>query len=510
MSIIYQTIQKHAQRQADKIAIIAEDTSLSYAQLFQHVERLSDFLRLKVPNPKYQHLRVLSLCQEPVNNIILALALSKLNGTLIPANAQSTPKQVAKFCRVVNADLLLFDLNELNFSGLESAPSLPSVNFQQALNTLDVIKEQPENNQAWSTLHDSFLLTLSSGSTGEPKPIVISQAVKFARAQQTIDLYQVDSADVVLNASPFFHSLGQRLSFVPLIAGATVVYLKKFTPNLWLQAVEQHQVSFTIPVATHLYALQPMMQQALQRMRSLRCIVTSSAPIDADFKKNMQQEIGCTFFEIYGATEIAIATNLAPEDFAIKHKTVGRPCLDVDLRIVNDNGEFLNTGELGEIACKTSLMFSGYYNLPELTSKSFIDNYFLTGDLGYIDVDGYLTYVSRKKDVIISGGINIYPAEVEQCILSNNLVSAVSVIGVEDALLGEVVLAICVGEQSVEMQLRQQANKDLVSYQRPIKYFFVDELPLTPSGKIDKMALRDFYNNIAEDWSAPLRALLYC
>jgi len=512
MAQLFERFNQHCQSAPNKMAFIDGSLQLSYGQLADKIDQVIQWLQPLAQQQAPNGLRVLSVCHEPFHHVCLSLALSKLNGTLIPTNAQSTTKQVARFCQAVEADCLVYDLAEIDFSQTDLSENqplnlLPQLAIQSAFNA-------DKNDQAWSksvdvTPHDSFLLTLSSGSTGKPKPIVISQAVKLARAQQTIDLYGITSEDVVLNASPFFHSLGQRLTFVPLMAGATVVFLNKFTPQAWLDAVEANQVSFTIPVATHLYALQLFIQSSFDRVRSLKTLVTSSAPIDAEFKKALQQEIQCDLHEIYGATEIAIATNLCPADFAQKHHTVGLPCKGIEIRIVNDCGDQQTAEDLGEIVVKTPLLFSGYYRLPELTEQAFLDGFFRTGDLGYIDADGYLVYVSRQKDVIISGGINIYPAEIEQCLLSSKEIQAVSVIGANDALLGEVVLAICVGEASAERALRQKSNQELASYQRPMRYFFVEQLPLTASGKIDKMALRETYNALDEDWSAPLRALMY-
>ena len=504
MASLYQIIAQHAQHTPKQLAVISDAIELTYQELFQQADAWAQFLATK-KSFNQAPLRLLTLCAEPTHNLILALAVAKLNALIIPANAQSSHKQVLSFCEAVGADLLIYDIERFETSGLTT----PYLSFEQGLSAVENAQNIPKTDQAWSNLDALFLLTLSSGSTGKPKPIVISQDVKLARARQTIDLYHLTSQDVVLNASPFFHSLGQRLSFVPLVAGATLVYLKKFTPNLWLEAVAKNQVTFTIPVATHLYAIQPKVKDAIAQMASLRCIVTSSAPIDAGFKKALQQEIGCTFYEIYGATEVAIATNLEPADFVNKHQTVGRACQDVQIQILSASLEVLPNNELGQIAVKTPLMFSGYDDLPELTQASLHQGYFLTGDLGFMDDEGYLTYVSRQKDVIISGGINIYPAEIEQCLLGSKLLSSVCVIGVNDSLLGEAVIAICVGEASAELKLRQLANQELVPYQRPIQYFFVEALPLTPSGKIDKMALREFYNNLCEDWSARMRAILY-
>lgn len=502
-SLLYETIRNHSLVQPAKLSLISANQSWTYAELIQYANQLASELYQRV-NASGQLLRLVSVCEQAEHNVFLALALAKLNATLIPLNYQSPQRKIVETLAVVNGDAVITDLSSV-CEMLHGEANCLNIADLMVLNTIDNhlvdILSRPDTN--------SFLISMSSGSTGNPKPIVMSQQAKLARAYQSIRLYKLTSSDVVLNASPFFHSLGQRLTFVPLVAGATLALLKQFTPNAWVNAVKNYAVSFTIPVASHLYALQPILHDRLSELRSLRCIVTSSAPIDVNFKKQMQVEIGCEFHEIYGASEVASATNLAPEDFSNKFTTVGKPIDGVTIKIFDEHRQALGVGVIGEIGVSSDLRFSEYYGLPELTAQSFEGDFFLTGDLGFIDDDGFLTYVSRSKDVIISGGINIYPAEVEKCLLASKLITEVCVIGVTDKLFGEVVLAVCVGSSDVEMKLRKVANLELLSYQRPIAYFFVDVLPLTASGKVDKMTLRSTYNALDNDWTAALRMMFY-
>jgi acyl-CoA synthetase (AMP-forming)/AMP-acid ligase II len=370
--------------------------------------------------------------------------------------------------------------------------------------------DAPPDSFPWSDETD-FLITLSSGSTGVPKPIVLSQAVKAARARQTWELYGLNDAEVVLCASPYFHSLGQRLVFVALLRGATLVHLAQFTPKQWLGLVATHKVSFVIAVSSHLYALKRHLLENVEQIRSLRTIVTSSAPIDASFKEQLFREVGCDFHEIYGATEVAIASNLAPAHARRKFATVGLPCDGVEIRILDDAGRESPCNAIGEIAVSSPLAFAGYYRQPALTAASLRDGFFLTGDLGTIDEEGFLSYVSRKKDVIISGGINIYPGDIEKVLSQLPAVREAAVIGVEDELLGEVLVAVCAGEGEADMEvaLRGLANRHLAPFQRPLKYFFVEALPLTASGKIAKQVLRERYGALNDGWTLALRMMLY-
>ena len=505
MSHVYQAFQKQTELNAQKTALVEGQKSWTYTQLANEIEILISHLQNEQNRLKLG-LRVLSVCESLAVNLKLSIALSSMNATLIPANAQFSHEQIVEFAEAVDANLIVLDQKAKMTSLQALMPNIKVLEFDhfentQVLSGRGEFFTQSENN--------SFLIALSSGSTGQPKPIVISQKTKLARAQQSIDLYGLNNQDIVLNASPFFHSLGQRLTFVPLLTGATLIVLPQFTPQKWISAVDNFKVTFTIPVATHLYALQPTLEKNFSKLTSLKTLVTSSAPIDTDFKNRFAQEVECELHEIYGATEVAIATNLAPEDFNLKVHTVGKTCKGVQIMIIDEAQQEVKTGVQGEICVKSEFMFSEYYKLAELTQDSIHKGYFKTGDLGYVDEDGFLVYVSRQKDVIISGGINIYPAVIENLLVNVTGLEAVCVIGANDAYLGEVVLAICVAKKELEGDLRRMANQKLASYQRPIRYFFVDSLPLTPSGKLDKMALRNYYNNLGEDWSALMRALLY-
>jgi len=364
----------------------------------------------------------------------------------------------------------------------------------------------------FSNPDDDFLITLSSGSTGKPKPIIFSQQAKIKRARQTWKLYNLTTQDSVLCASPFYHSLGQRLFFVPLLLGSTLVYLNRFTPKLWHEAISTNQITYTISVSSHLYALQDLLFDNSDDLKSLRTIVTSSAPIDATFKSRLFKSIGCEFFEIYGASEVATTTNLTPKQSEKHYKTVGKACDNVSIKILDENLIEVPENIIGEITVKTDLAFNGYYNLPDVSKRSIHNGFFLTGDLGKVDQNGYLTYVSRKKDIIISGGINIYPKEIENTILQHLDISEVAVVGVEDNLLGEVIIAICVANDTskkIEQELYRICNKELAPYQRPLKYFFHEALPLTSSGKVSKQVLRDTYNDKDEDWSSAIKSILF-
>lgn len=505
MSALFHLFARHAQETPDKTAFIGQGESYTYQALLD--TSLIWAAAILAHHKPDQRPRVAMVSNRPCEEVILALALARLNGACIPTNRHLTPHQRLQGWQTAEATLVVYsdelaDNREICNTHALSACPVSTLNAHKTM-----LNSTPD--YLWQGERD-FLITLSSGSTGTPKPIAISQHVKIKRAEQAWTLYDLSAQDVVLCASPFFHSLGQRLVFVPLLLGATLVHMDQFTPQEWVRLVECHRVSFVISVSSHLYALKNDLLERADKLTSLNTVVTSSAPIDGAFKEVLFQKIGCDFHEIYGATEIACATNLPPAFAHDKHQTVGLPCPDVDIRILDDDGNVLGHNQIGEIAVKTPLAFEGYYNRPELTQSSYKNGYFCTGDLGTIDTEGFLSYVSRKKDVIISGGINIYPKDIENTLSSHPEISEIAVIGVDDDLLGEVIVAICQStaeEKTLERELRKRANRELAAFQRPLKYFFVKDLPKTASGKIAKNTLRQEYQDKNTDWSAPMRII---
>jgi acyl-CoA synthetase (AMP-forming)/AMP-acid ligase II len=288
------------------------------------------------------------------------------------------------------------------------------------------------------------------------------------------------------------------------LAGGTLNILKNFTVKNWVDAMRNNKVTFTIPVSSHLHqVIEPLLEKPF-RFPSLRCIVSSSSAINDDVKRRLFEKLPCEFHEMYGASEVATATNLNKTQAKLKLKSVGLPNPNVEIRIVNDQMIDCPPNALGQIIVKSPLASSGYYDLPEITSASFSNGYFLTGDIGYLDDEGFLYFVDRKKDIIISGGINIYPSDIECVINEMQEVKESYVLGIHDVFLGEVPVAVIISDfdqNFLEKILRANIRHKLAAYQRPFKYFFMDKVPLTDSGKVDKRKLRDQLNSLKLDLS---------
>jgi len=506
MAAIFHRVVQNATRFPGKLAIIeSHGETLTYAQLLRRIEKTVNFLHQNIVPSKS---RVAVCIHEGIDIPVVVLSLNALKLSVIPINPGFQPKQINSLLKSVNADVIIIDSTTIHLS-TEIHSSVTVIDLSLS-DKVAVTKKISDYNSVKFGNYNQFLITLSSGSTGNPKPIILSEKNKMDRFAQAVDLYNITEKDVVLCASPFFHSLGQRLTLLPLFEGATLVQLTRFTSKSWLDVVTTNKVTFTIPVSSHLHALVELLLSSSELLTSLRCLVSSSAAINYEIKKRLIDLLSCDFREIYGTSEIAIATDLTKEQAASKSESVGLPCPGVKVRVLDEKLNNCDSNQVGQIAVKSPLTFTGYYKLPELTDNSFFDDYFLTGDLGYLDKDNYLYFVDRKKDIIITGGMNIYPSDIENVMFEHPKISSCVALGIYDSYLGEatVVVAVCEGdERLVEREVKSLLKKRLAAYQLPMKFFFRKHLPLSATGKIDKVSLRKELNALKLDISAKLRAL---
>ncbi|AVM76393.1 class I adenylate-forming enzyme family protein [Magnetospirillum gryphiswaldense] len=512
MPTIIQRFLAHVRATPDKIALVFSDQPVSYADLAEEVRRLAAGLTgLGVGRGS----RVLVLLKNCRAFAALMLAAAERGAVIVPVSAGLRGEALvtaftATECQfVVGHGPLLAP-----FAGLVEAGKCVSVDGAAPGCCLyDELLVQAADDYALGQGDDGddlpYILTMTSGSTGAPKPIIFSQATKIARAQSAVDCYGLTANDVVLAATPLYHSLAQRLVLMPLMFGMSAVVLEPFTPAGWMAAVERWRVSFTIPVSSQLSALLPHFLAEPARLASLRVLVSSSAQIAEDLKRRLAALLACQFHEIYGASEVGVISNLSPDHPAGKMASVGLPLAGIDLRILGDDGAVLPVGEIGEIACRTPTAFLGYYNRPDATVAAWCDGYFRTGDLGWVDADGFLYFSGRKKDLVISGGINIYPIDIERVLMGTGLLADCAAIGLPDSYLGEAVLAVVVPKEAAGFDLRplrRACVEQLADYQQPLDFAVVTALPKNALGKTVKPELQERFKG--KDLSARLRGLL--
>ena len=503
-----ETFFRQAERAPDKLAVWCEGEGLTYGGLADRVARWSAALAARGVR-RGDHVAV--LLPSSVDYVALFLVSATLGLIMVPLPPTLPPGAVEQACRaadirhLVACRSVLADLREAEPDILDRLiPGLRlSVDAEAdegGISALSVLLAEAPDDAAppfAAEPDDAFILTMTSGSTGDPKPIVLTQRSKINRAAAAVAMYGVTEADVTLAATPLYHSLAERLVLIPLLTGGTSVVMARFSPSEWLAAIARHRISFTIAVSSQLKQILPALQSGEAEVSSLRCIVSSSALLDADVKEQLVATLKCDFHECYGASEIAIASNLAPDTPPGKLSSVGKAAHGVDVLILAEDGSPAAEGEVGEIACRTPMLFGGYYKKPDLTRAAMRGDYFRTGDLGRLDKDGYLYFLGRKKDLIITGGINIYPSDIEQAVAGFAPVLESAAFAVPDDKLGEVVGLAVVPRDAGAFDLRGlrfHCADHLADFQQPRKYLLLDALPRTALGKLARRQLIDLYD----------------
>jgi acyl-CoA synthetase (AMP-forming)/AMP-acid ligase II len=353
--------------------------------------------------------------------------------------------------------------------------------------------------------NDVAIQLYTSGTTGKPKGAMLSHS-NFLSLMRTGGAERPDwnkwsESDVSLVAMPVFHIGGSGWGMLGLYHGARGIIAREFDPNKVLDFFEQFGVTklFLVPAAMQFIVRQPRARE--MDFSKLRYILYGASPIPAALLKECIAVFGCGFVQMYGMTETTgTIVVLQPEDHAEGRdcmRSAGRAQPGVELAILGADGKKLPPGEVGEIATRSGSNMVGYWNLPEATAKALdADNWLRTGDAGYMDEDGYLYIHDRIKDMIISGGENIYPAEVESAICDHPDVAEVAVVGVPDDQWGEAVKAVVVmkpGKQATSTDIIGFARQRIAAFKSPKSVDFIEALPRNASGKILRRHLRDPY-----------------
>jgi long-chain acyl-CoA synthetase len=345
----------------------------------------------------------------------------------------------------------------------------------------------------------------SSGTTGRPKGVMLTNRNCFSTMQASTAMLGFGPASVSQVVMPFFHVAGGFWATMGLYHGVQNVLMRDVDPGAILRDIEEHHITHTVLVPALIQVLLAMPAAKETDFSSLQLIAYGAAPISESVLEAAIRTFRCKFAQAYGMTETSgSCTLLTPEDHepdgpnTHRLRSAGTPAPGVELRVVDpETLEDVPMGEVGEILVRSAGNMKGYWRMPEETAKTLLaDGFLRTGDAGYLDVDGYLFIHDRIKDLIISGGENVYPAEVEKCLISHPAIADVAVIGVPDDRWGETPKAIVVTAPDAvvgERQIIDFARANLAHYKCPTSVDFVTDLPRNPSGKILKKDLRRPY-----------------
>jgi long-chain acyl-CoA synthetase len=507
------SVEHYAELIPDRIALWEDGRTLSWSEWNARADRLAEVLASRAgvgPGDR------VALCmQNRIEWFVTQTAVAKLDASLVPVSPRLTPAEVHYIVADSGARAFLFDAEDAGAMARVWTNDPPSEKRSQVRLAIGLLTGQRSDVMAFETAatsgkrvqrwapHSPRSVVYTSGTTGRPRGVVSSRPPRPTASQRPTGTIAApppasgDGGTRNLLGAPLVHAAGQASARATLSVGGCVYIMPRFDAERALKIIASERITTTFLVPTMLNRIVNLPPETLARydVRSIRTIVTGASPCPQAVKEKVIAYFGdhC-LTESYGSTEVGIVTRMLPEDHLKKPGSCGKILDSVHVRIVDGQGNALPSGEIGEIIVKTPVMIERYLN--EGAPRELNDGFFATGDVGRVDEDGYLYIVDRKKDMIIAGGVNIYPAEIENSLRRHPAVLDAAVFGIPHPELGEQVKAVveCVDGQSVsEPDLLAFVAQELAAYKRPRSVEFVDEIPRNAAGKPLKAQLRAPY-----------------
>jgi long-chain acyl-CoA synthetase len=345
----------------------------------------------------------------------------------------------------------------------------------------------PDASPADAADSDDAVILYTSGTTGQPKGAQLSHGGLARNARLTAEtLLHNNPDDVMMGCLPLFHVFGLTCGLnATMTAGGTLTLLPRFDPAKALEVIDRDKVTIFEGVPTMYAAM--LHYPGASNTASLRVCVSGGAAMPVEILRGFEEKFGCMILEGYGLSETSPVASFNHPDKTRKPGSVGTPVEGVEMRVINNDGEPVAQGEVGEIVIRGHNLMTGYWGKPEATAEAIPDGWFRTGDLARVDEDGYFFIVDRKKEMIIRGGYNVYPREVEEALHEHPAVAEVAVIGMAHPELGEEVgaaVALKPGAEATPAELQTFVKERVAAYKYPRRVWLVDSLPKGPTGKI--------------------------
>jgi fatty-acyl-CoA synthase len=490
-------IDRHAGFTPGKPAIIGDRATLTYRELSQQASRMGGMLEgLGVRKGD----RVAWLGLNAPETLSLLFACSRLGAILVPVNWRLAAPEIAYILKDCAPKVLIAEPDFIKAAALVDADASSMRRFTtgSARDGYASLKERLDAAQPLASRQggpeDGAVICYTSGTTGQPKGALLSQSALFWNAVNSAHMHALTQHDRVLTTLPMFHVGGLNIQTLPALhAGATVHLHAKFDPDACLRTLEEERITLTVLVPTQLHALMGHPRWKSADFSSLRMISTGST-IVAPILIKAVFERGVPLVQVYGSTETApIAAYQTPEGAkAVPHST-GKPALHCAIRLIDNFENDAAPGQDGEILVKGPNLMSGYWGDAAATDKALKQGWFHTGDIGHFDEEGYLIVNDRKKDVIISGGENIYPAQLEQILAECPSIAEAAVVGRPDPHWGEIAVAVVVKKPEAALSEEEVMGlfKDRIArYKHPRAVIFASQLPRNAMGKIVKGEVR--------------------
>jgi acyl-CoA synthetase (AMP-forming)/AMP-acid ligase II len=491
----------YSQISPQKIAIYDDHTSITYRELNEKVEAIASGLHsLGVAAGDV----VCAYLPNSIEYVLVVLGVAKLGAIFSPINPRYKSFEIK--------EILSQGKPRLVFTSKEQASAVSTVISEVGLNETKLVITDSVGPYSLSDLLKSspqqlpqidenyyFSLMFTSGTTGKPKGALATHKARMIWVMNAVIQYGLSDRDVYLGTMPQVHSAGLTFTLMHLYVGATVRIMPHFDPASYIEIVENEEISSSLTVPTML----TMIVEALDKQNKtlinsqLKRLVTCGSPLPINTKKRVLEKVSSQLYDYYGSTESNSMTVLRPIDQLRKPTSVGQPFRNVKLKIMNSDGAENDAGEVGEIWCLNPSSMTEYIGRPEDTIKAYTDGWYHTGDFGYIDSEGFLFLSGRMNDVIISGGVNIYPAEIEHVMLLHPKILDAAVVGIPDEKWGQAVKIFLVLKDGVSISLteiQEHCISQLADFKKPRFFQVMDALPKNAGGKTIKSKLMELEN----------------
>ncbi|MGO4331109.1 MULTISPECIES: class I adenylate-forming enzyme family protein [unclassified Cupriavidus] len=499
-----QFMAAHALRTPAKAAVVVGDKRLSYEDLLCSSRSLAAGLRRAGVVQGDRIVVYLPNCIEFVQVMYAAFTLGAI---VIPVNTRNTPRELVYFAQDSQARMLVFHaesaaaIEELSseFMGVRRLSVGGDVAGAESLETL--LTRSDERLPELALTPDDAMILYTSGTTGKPKGAILTHA-NFVIGNAFVNAVEwgVTADDVFLVTTPLAHRTGLARLMNSMGLGATLVVMERFDAQAAVNIIEREQVSAAGMVPTVARMLMPVLEQQAARCASLRHIIVTGEAFPVELKRRMIDHLPkARLHSFFAMTEVGSVTVLNHEEQFTHPASVGRVTPGVQVKLIDEKGQQVSVDDVGEILVRSGeagrfTTMKGYFGRPEATAATIVDGWVHTGDMGRFDADGYLYIVDRKKDMVLSGGFNIYTKEVEQVLAEHPDVADAAVVGVPDDIFGEAVAAFIERHPGRALSvdaIQEHTKSRIASYKKPRHVFFVDALPRNGVGKVLKADLRE-------------------